>query len=164
METQALNLFIVDDNKSMVTSLKQYIKSRFGGSVNIKTFFSGESCLEEVDKSTNVVVLDYYMEGKNGLEILKEIKKVNPDTEVIMLSSNNDVGLVIESLRNGANDYVVKGPNAWKKLTSLISYILNAPIRMMVREFGVSKFCAIFLTTFITMGAIVAAVLNILQT
>lgn len=164
METQALNLFIVDDNKSMVTSLKQYLKSRFGGSVNIRTFLSGESAIEKVDKDTHVVVLDYAMEGKDGLQTLREIKEVNPGTEVIMLSSNNDIAVVIESMREGAADYVVKGPNAWRKLSSLITYIINAPFRLMAREFPVSKFCAIFLTTFITMGAVVATVLNFLQT
>ena len=99
------------------------------------------------------------MEGKNGLETLKEIKAINPKTEVIMLSSNDDLGLAIESYKKGAIDYVVKGPTAWTRITRQINRIVTAPIRMIVREFGVSKFRAIFLMTFLTMGIVVAAVL-----
>ncbi len=160
MEAQGLNLFIVDDNTSMVTGLKHYIQSRFGKGVNVSTFNSGEDCLEKVDKNTHIVILDYFMDGKNGLETLKEIKEINPKTEVIMLSSNEDIGLRIESFKVGARDYVIKGPTSWKKLTMLVNHIITTPIRIIVREFGVSKFVAIFLMTFITMGLVVALVLS----
>ena len=162
METQALNIFIVDDNKSMVAGLKHYIQNRFGNRANISTFYDGESCLEKIDRTTHIVILDYFLGGKNGLEILKEIKNINPNTEVIMLSSNDDIGLRIASFKIGVTDYVIKGPSSWKKITSVINHIITAPIRLIVREFGVSKFMAIFLVTFITMGAIVAGFLYLM--
>lgn len=159
METQGQNLFIVDDNNLMVSTLKQFLQNRFGVSVNISTFNDGESCLEKVDKNTQIVILDYYMEGQNGLEILKAIKAINPKTEVIMLSSNEDMAVAIETFRAGANDYIVKGTGSWRKITKLVEHIITEPIRIMVREFGVSKFTAIFLFTFIIMGLTVAGVL-----
>lgn len=158
METQTLNLFIVDDNPSMVVALKHYIQNKFKG-IKISTFNDGESCIREVDKNTNIVILDYYMDGKNGLDVLKEIKEINPKTEVVMLSSNNDLDVVIKSLRSGATDYVVKGPSSWSRLTGLIGRIVTAPIRIIVREFGVSKFMAIFFMTFMTMAIVVILVL-----
>ncbi len=160
MEKQGLNLYIVDDNISMVAVLKQYLQKRFGDGLRISTFYNGESCLKSIKTDTDIVVLDYYMNGKNGLETLKSIKEKNPNTEVIMLSSNEDIGLAIESFKEGAADYIVKGPSAWKKLTDIINNVFTAPIRLMVREFGVSKFTAIFLMTFITMGIVVALVLR----
>lgn len=159
METQGMNLFIVDDNNLMVSTLKQYLQNRFGVGVNISTFSDGESCLEKVDKDTQIVILDYYMDGKNGLETLKCIKAINPKTEVIMLSSNEDMALAVETFRAGANDYVIKGGGAWKKITKLVEHIITEPIRIMVREFGVSKFTAIFLLTFVIMGIAVVWVL-----
>lgn len=155
METQGLNLFIVDDNKSMVTMLKNYLSNRFGAGIKISTFYDGESCLEKINKQTHIVILDYFLNGRNGLEILKSIKEINPKTEVIMLSSNEDIGLAIESFREGATDYVVKGPSSWKKVTKLVNKIITEPIRAMVREFGIPKFMAIFFLTFIAMGAVV---------
>ncbi len=156
METQKLNIFIVDDNKLMDMSLKQYLEKRFGSNINVSVFYDGESCLEKVDKSTNIVILDYFLDSvnkyaKNGLEILRSIKKINPKTEVIMLSSNENIGVAIESFREGASDYIVKDNNAFPKLLSLIL----EPIRMMVKEFGVPKFLVIFLLVFLTMGALV---------
>ena len=160
METQKLNLFIVDDNKSLVTALKQYLLAKFEGNINISTFYDGESCLEKINQYTDMVILDHFLNGKNGLEVLKEIKEINPKTEVIMLSSNEDIALAIQSFRAGATDYVVKGPSSWKKLTKLVHHVITEPIRIIVREFGVSKFMAIFLLTFLTMGAVVFFVLH----
>lgn len=155
METQGINLFIVDDNKLMVTALKTFLQNKFGVSVQISTFNDGESCLEKVDTKTHIVILDYFLEGKNGLEVLKAIKAINPKTEVIMLSSNEDIALAIESFRIGATDYVIKGQSSWKKVAKLVNTIITEPIRTMVREFGIPKFVAIFILTFITMGAAV---------
>lgn len=163
METQGMNLFIVDDNELMLTDLKIYLQNRFGADVKISTFKDGESCLKKIDKDTHVVILDYFMEGKNGLEILKSIKEINPKTEVIMLSGNEDMALAIESFRMGAKDYVIKGRGAWTKITSLVEHIITEPIRILVREFGVSKFMATFLLTFITMGIVIFCVLHAIK-
>lgn len=163
METQGTNLFIVNNNESAAADLRLYLKNRFGADLKITTFNDGESCLLKVNDETHIVILGYYLEGKNGLEILKSIKKINPDTEVIMLSSNDDIGLAIETLRAGAKDYVVKGEGSWKRISNLVSNILLAPIKVIVREFGVSKFTAIFLTTFISMGIVVIIAMQLMK-
>jgi DNA-binding NarL/FixJ family response regulator len=160
METNNINLFIVDDNAIMVNNLKHYLQSRFGAGFNISTFSNGESCLKEINSSTHIVIMDYSLEGKNGLEVLKEIKAINPKTEVIMLSANEDIAVAIELFRNGATDYVVKGKGSAKKVTDRIYHILTAPIRILVKEFGVSKYMAAFLTMFVTMGIIVFVVMK----
>lgn len=159
METQKMNLFIVDDDKLVVSDLKIYLNYKFGTDINISTFNDGESCLEKIDKNTNLVILDYMLNGKNGLEVLKLIKEINPKTEVIMLSSNEDIALAIQSFRNGASDYVIKGQGALKKISQLVYNVVTAPIRIIIREFGVSKYMAIFFLTFIVMGIVVASIL-----
>lgn len=160
MKTSGINLFIVDDNKLSVMGLKFSLYKKFGKNLNISTFTTGVSCLEKVDENTNFVILDYFLDGENGNEILKSIKIINPKTEVIMLSSNDDVGTIIESFRGGASDYLIKGRNAWNNLLPHIYSIITAPIRKLGKEFGWPKFTAIFLTTFIIMGLIVYFVLQ----
>ena len=160
METQGTNLFIVDDNKLLATDLKYFLQNKFGVSVNISTFEDGESCLKKIDKETNIVILDYFLNGQDGLEVLKPIKAINPKTEVIMLSSNESIVIAIETFRAGATDYVVKGQGSWKKITKRVEYIITTPIRLMVREFGVSTFVATFISTFITMALVVVGVLR----
>ncbi|MGZ3883851.1 MAG: response regulator [Bacteroidia bacterium] len=159
MQTQALNLFIVDDNNLMVLALKKYLTERFGAGVNISTYTSGEACLEHVDQDTNVVILDYHLEGKNGNEVLKSIKERNPATEVIMFSSNENIGTAVESLRLGAADFVVKGHSGWKKISTLVNDIITAPLRYIVREFRVEKLMSIFFLTFILLAIVVTVVL-----
>jgi DNA-binding NtrC family response regulator len=160
MKTQALNLYIVDDNVLLLTGLRNYLDKKFGNNLNISTFLTGERLLEKINSETNIVILDYFLEGENGNEVLKSIKTINPKTEVIMLSSNEDIGIAIDAFRRGATDYVIKGEKAWKKVSGLVYNIITYPIRVMVREFKVSKYLAIFLTTFLTMAIVVCAVLK----
>lgn len=125
MQTRRLNVFIVDDNKLMDISLKQYLEARFGKSVSISIFYDGKSCLEKVDKNTDIVILDYFLDCENknlgnGIQVLKEVKKINPKTEVIMFTSNENAGQAIKSFRAGATGYIVKGYKAWDNLGKLI--------------------------------------------
>lgn len=152
MENEIINLFIIDDDEFSSKILKKHLNDKFGESINVSTFSSGRSALEKIDHLTTIVILDYYLDGENGNDILKAIKENNPKTEVIMLSSNEDVTIVIESFRKGATDYVVKGEKSSKKITRIIYDIVAYPVRFIVREFGVSKYLAIFLLTFLTMG------------
>ena len=168
MTTAKLNIFIVDDNKLLVISLKKYLENRFGSGINISTFYDGESCLASINENTHIVILDYFLDSenrnaKNGVEILKEIKKRNPKIEVIMLSRNEDVAVAIESFRSGAADYVVKGDNSLDKIISLINRTITEPIRNMVREFGVPKFLFFFFLVFIGMAAFVFWILKVLS-
>lgn len=135
METQGINLFIVDDNRLLASDLKIFLQNRFGSDLIITTFQDGDSCLKNIDCSVHVVILDYFMEGKNGLEILKAIKSINPKTEVIMLSNNDDIAIAIETFRAGAKDYIIKGDDAWKKVMKIVDKIIAKPIRVIVKGF-----------------------------
>jgi DNA-binding NarL/FixJ family response regulator len=152
MNTAGLNLFIVDDNPLMVTGLRNYLDGRFGTNLNITTFSKGEDALKMVDENTKIVILDYHLEGENGNDVLKNIKKINPKTEVIMLSSNEEIGVAIDSFREGATDYVVKGKKSLKKVSLLVYDIIIYPVRLMGKEFGINKYLAIFLLTFLAVG------------
>jgi DNA-binding NarL/FixJ family response regulator len=135
METQKTNLFIVDDNKLVVTTLKQYLQNKFGDALEISTFYDGDSCLAKVDKETHIVVLDYFMKDKNGLEVLKSIKAINPKTEVIILSSNEEIIPTLRLLREGAKDYVLKGEHGWQKVIGLVESMLTKPNKVIVKGF-----------------------------
>ena len=152
---QGTNIFIVDNNDMIVRSLKKHLQNRFGESIQISTFKDGESCLSKVNKELDIVILDYFIKGKNSLDILKSIKSINPKTEVIMLSGNEDVAMAIESFRDGAYEYVIKGNNAWGKITKIVKYIITKPLRIMVKEFSISKQIAILLLISVIIGVIV---------
>jgi DNA-binding NarL/FixJ family response regulator len=163
MENQVLNLFIVDDDKLIAMDLRIYLKEKFGNTLQVTTFNDGESCLKMVDKNTQIVILDYYMEGKNGMEILKSIKAINPKTEVIMFSNNEDIALAIKLFKTGANDYIVKGQGALSKLNKAVYHIITAPIRLLGKEFGLNKYISILLLTFGLMGILTFCFLKMMK-
>ena len=101
MNEHGMNLFIVDSDTTAAKALEQKLYNRFGKNLIISTFSTGESCLAKVDKNTGFVVLAYFFAGQNGDEILKSIKAINPTTEVIMLSTNTDIGIGIAASSTG---------------------------------------------------------------
>jgi len=163
MTNRKTNLFIVEISKEASDKLNTLLSTQFGSDLNITSFQNGESCLQSITKDVDVVILGYYLKGKNGLEILKLIKDKSPKTEVIILSSNEDVALAIQTFRSGAKDFVERGPKQDKKISHLIYSIITAPIRILKREFGVSKFTAVFLVTFLLMAVVVLFVLYIIR-
>jgi two-component system response regulator NreC len=57
----------------------------------------------------HVLILDLMMPGINGIEVTERVKKISPHTRVVILSMHSNVAYVAESLKNGADGYVLKG-------------------------------------------------------
>lgn len=153
MENQ--NLFIVQDNASEARELQKFLNTRFGEGLTISIFIDGESVLKEIDGNTKIVILDYDLKGEKADQLLKSVKKINSNTEVIILSSNEDIGTAIDAFRKGAKNYIIKGENAPRKIFSLVYKIINYPVRILVERFGINKILAIFLTYFVFIGILV---------
>ena len=135
METRKTNLFIVDDDKLLATDLKNYLKNRFKVELQISIFNDGEGCLKNIDKYTDIIILDYFLGNENGLDVLKAIKATNPKTEVIMLSSNDEMIVSIEMFRAGAKDYIKKGVGSWPSIANVVNDIIIKPTRIIVKGF-----------------------------
>ncbi|MFK7808583.1 MAG: response regulator [Saprospiraceae bacterium] len=106
-------LFLVDDDP-MVLKMLQFHFANFK-QYEITTFSTGEACLDAMSRKPDVIVLDYNLSEythddklMDGLDILKRIKDKSPDTNVIMLSSQVEVHIAVDCLRNGAVNYIIK--------------------------------------------------------
>jgi two-component system response regulator AtoC len=163
MKAQSLNLFIVDDNLPEGEQLKTYLLKRFGEGIRILTFRDRKSCLEKVDDDTNIVVLNSHVSNENGIDVVKSIKAVNPVTEVIVLSGQEDIAKAVNSYRAGAKGLVIKGPGSERRVAKLITRIFMAPIRIIEKELDLSRQLAILLMIFITIGAIVMIALYLIN-
>lgn len=157
MRNEALNVFILNDNVEVAGKLRRYLVKRFGSLLNISLFFSSRSCLKMMDNHVDLVVVDDYLyengdKGTPGIEVLKKIKQEHPQTEVVILASNEDVGLAVDAMRNGARDYIPNKKGAWQRVLAIIDQTIHQPIRYLVAEYGVTVFVAIFLSTFALMG------------
>jgi len=104
-------IFFVDDDKMMLNLLEYTLTSREGYA--IKTFYSGEDCLKNMELNPDLIVLDYMFtsngsEHLNGLETLKKIKEISATVPVIILTSQEDSELQKEFFNHGAAGYIPK--------------------------------------------------------
>ena len=99
-------LLLIDDEKAIVRVLSISLRS---DGYDVVTAYSGEEGLEVFQReSPDIVLTDIKMPGMDGLEVLKRVKDLNPDTEVIIITGHGDMGSAIESLQYGASDFVNK--------------------------------------------------------
>lgn len=123
-----ITIFLVDDDPIYLKSLElQFLQNP---DLKIKSFLSGEACIEEMSIKPDIVILDYILndtnkEAMDGISTLLQIKNLSPGTQVIMLSSAEDVEVVTNSLKLGAFNYVVKNANTFLKLKGCIKKILG---------------------------------------
>ncbi len=101
-----IRLLVVDDEEQFVETLAERLTLR---DYDVTTSLSGEDGIEKVKGyNFDVVILDVLMPGVDGIEVLREIKKIKPLTEVIMLTGHATVETGIEGMKLGAYDYLIK--------------------------------------------------------
>ncbi|MBC8199638.1 MAG: response regulator [Desulfobacteraceae bacterium] len=99
-------ILIVDDEEKFVNSLAERLSIR---DYDATTSVSGQDAIEKVSGyNFDVVMLDVVMPGMDGLEVLREIKRIKPLTEVIMLTALPNVEIGVEAMKRGALDYILK--------------------------------------------------------
>ena len=124
MLKQNTKIFIVDDEPLLSEMLTDYLMEQNLGLI-IKSFPTGEACLENLYENPDAVVLDYHLNSRekdaaNGIDILKEIKNLNSSIPVIMLSSQKSYGIATKTIMYGAVHYVIKGQAAFHEVYELI--------------------------------------------
>jgi two-component system OmpR family response regulator len=122
-------VFLVDDDEMYLHTLEHNLKKNLDSTVALKTFPTGEECLKELDQSPDIIVLDYELNTKdktamNGIEVLKKIKSINPNIQVVMLSGQDNLEIAVNCLKNGAHDYVIKSESAFVRTTHLVKNII----------------------------------------
>lgn len=119
-------IFIVDDDPIYHQIIKKIL--RIYDFENVQTFLSGEECLAKIDQKPDIIFLDYEMNGIDGIEVLKEIRKTNEDINVIMVSGQDQINIAVDALKLGAVDYVIKDKSVFQNVSKLINNSFNAVI------------------------------------
>ncbi len=99
---------LVDDDPAFAEYLQVFLQTR-GYTVDVH--HTGATLLEHLQTGAapHVVLLDVEMPDLDGLETLREIRRLQPTAEVIMLSGRQAPATIVEAVRLGATDYVLKG-------------------------------------------------------
>ena len=103
---EKINVLLVDDETDFLSTMVKRLGKR---GLNPITAQTGEAALDLLkNNAVDVVVLDVKMPGMDGIETLREMKRLDPLIEVIMLTGHASVEVAIQGMELGAFDYLMK--------------------------------------------------------
>jgi len=89
----------------------------------VNTYYNGKDFLQDLSDNPDIVTLDLGLPDYSGTDILKRIKKYNPEIEVIIISGQDDISTAVKLLKQGAYDYITKDENIKERLLHSIRNI-----------------------------------------
>jgi len=107
VSTNNKHLVVIDDDKSFRSYLQTLLKSM---DYQVNCFATGEEAIQNIERglTPSLIVLDVIMEGMGGIDVLKRMRELHPDMPVIMLTGVDQTKIIVEAMRLGASDYLVK--------------------------------------------------------
>lgn len=104
----SLTFVVVDDAVFMRTLLKRMIEENEGCKVIGEASNGIEAIEQAAMKKPAVMTLDITMPEMDGINAVEKVLEVSPDTKIIMCSAMGQQAMVIEALKKGAKDFIVK--------------------------------------------------------
>jgi len=109
-------IWVVDDEPA-IRELLSFIVT--GAGYGVDTFSSGAEVLANSGPPPDALLLDLMMPDVDGIEVLKELKRLYPELPVIMITADDDIQRAVELTKLGAYDYLVKPVDQERLLTTL---------------------------------------------
>ena len=117
------NILIVDDESGIRDSLKGVLEDE---GYKTSQAESGEACLRLLEKhEIDVVLLDIWLPGIDGLDTLQKIRELDSPPEVIMISGHGTIETAVRATKLGAYDFLEK-PLSIDRTLSLIKHAIDA--------------------------------------
>jgi len=123
MDEKPFKIFVVEDDEWYSRLLVHNLS--LNPDYEIESFKNGKDCLSNLSKNPDVITLDYRLPDMQGLEILKKIKAENEEIQVILISEQDEIEVVVELLKYGAYDYIVKSRDIKERLLNTVQNIRN---------------------------------------
>ena len=99
-------ILLIDDEPAQITSIKSFLKRR---NYSILTANSGKEGISHIDDgNVDLVFTDFRMPNMNGLEVVQNIKKLNPEIPVVVITAFSDTKDAVTVMKEGAFDYLSK--------------------------------------------------------
>jgi two-component system, NtrC family, response regulator AtoC len=112
-------IFLIEDDPVYAGFLKKSLES--SKSFNVQVYVNAEDCLKSLESeiNPNYIIIDYFLPGMTGIEMYKKLRQQKVKAMAIMLSSNTDGSLVVDLVKQGIRNYVVKDENVIDSLNSI---------------------------------------------
>ncbi len=121
MDSKPFKIFVVEDNEWYNKLLVHTLS--LNPDFEVEGFFNGKDCLNKLNDLPDVITLDYRLPDMSGLEVLNQIKKENEEIEVILISEQDEIDVVVNLLKLGAYDYIVKTNDIRERLLNTVNNI-----------------------------------------
>ncbi|OQY00318.1 MAG: two-component system response regulator [Desulfobacteraceae bacterium 4572_130] len=104
-----IKILLVDDEKEFIKTLAQRLKIR---NFAVTTVYSGQDAIDIAKENDfDVIILDVFMPEITGIDALKQINKIKPLTQIILLTGAATVENAIQGMKLGAFDFLMKPAN-----------------------------------------------------
>lgn len=103
-----IRVLIADDHPIVRDGLKKHLEEEQGFEIVGEAADSREAYRMAMDSKPDVLVLDLEMPGRGGLDTLRELKRIEPDLAVLVLSRHDEDPYAVRSIRSGAAGYLSK--------------------------------------------------------
>jgi len=124
-----LNILVVEDGQSQREMLRDFLAEE---GFAIAEAENGEKAVQQVkDGHYDLLLLDYKMPGLNGMEVLEQVKRINPEIDIVMMTAYGTIETAVDAMKAGAVDYITK-PVDLEELLILINRISER--RLLVKE------------------------------
>lgn len=135
--TVPYKIFIVEDD--VVYSKYLHYQLSLNPDYEVSVFHNGKDCLNALDELPQVITLDYSLPDFDGANLLQKIKSISPETQVIIISGQEDIQTAIDLLKEGAYDYIVKNPDIKTRIWNTVNNIrqnfgLRAELELLKEE------------------------------
>jgi sigma-B regulation protein RsbU (phosphoserine phosphatase) len=109
-EMHTMRILLVEDNRDFAKLVEVFLRKYELGQFEIVWKENGQEALAEFDKGEpfDVVLMDYFLPGQNGLEVTRALQERRRDIPVVFLTVNKDFDLAVELMKMGVEDYLVK--------------------------------------------------------
>jgi DNA-binding NtrC family response regulator len=139
-----LTVFIVDDDPFCLRLYQKHLEEI--GFTSIYSFKDGQDCINNLTEDPAIILLDYNMNNMTGLEVLKKIKRFNPDIFTVLVSAQEDMQIAINALKYGAFDYIIKDKDDLEMMDTVLFKIDNV-VKMLSKQTRSNWFSFNFLST-----------------
>lgn len=137
MSKEEIKILLVDDEKQFVDTLAERLAMR---GFSARVAYDGPQALKAVGEPTDVIVLDLRMPGMDGFEVLRSVKKSNPQVQVIILTGHGGDAEEQTAYRMGAYNFLKKPMDIDELLNSIrMAYrdkVENAMVAVSLAEGG----------------------------
>ncbi len=109
-EKPVVNVLLVEDNPDFAKLVELFLRKHEPEQFAVVWKENGQQALTELSRNTSydVILMDYFLPGQNGLEITKALQEKHIRIPVVFLTVNKDFDLAVEVLKLGIEDYLVK--------------------------------------------------------